>query len=153
MNPDRLNDPTCKFSRQESVRGWLSAKPINGIIRQIQDLRLYIDSLGRPDPYAIRWCDNARRRWNENIVNHTCQIYKIAYVVSESTRKGLVDVYYDFLETLRGRTSVGQLEQHLDNGITGLREAIERIQRSADTRAVDRRTEEILEENRRIQGI
>lgn len=154
MNPDRLNDPICKFSIVESVRGWLSAKPVRSIVRQIEDLRLYVDSLGRPDPYALRWCNNARRRWNEDVLNETRNIYRITYTVLESRRNSeTVEVYYDFLETLRGRRSVGQLEEHLDNGIAGLQETRERIQRSADTRAVDRRIVETLEENRVIQGI
>lgn len=164
--PPRRNDLSHNFSIAESVRGWLVSKPINGPVRANNpDLRQYIDNLGRPDKYALGYCNNSRHRWNDDPGHHTVQVYRISYRFEElkynkpaSTRgrprsrdQEVIEVIYDFLQTLRGRNPVGQLQEHLENEIGGLGATIERIQSCTDTRAVDRAIEQVLQENVAIQ--
>jgi hypothetical protein len=166
MNPEREDVLDKNFSITESVAGYLSPKPIDRGIRLHQDLRLIEDQLRRPHPRARDYCDRLRRVWNEDIIHHTAQIYRIPVEFSEpkySMPRGnrshrrtqdddaRVRVIYNFLRTLRGKRDVAQVGRHLDSGIAGLEATNTRIQEAANTHAVDRAIKQILEENQRIQ--
>jgi hypothetical protein len=166
MNPEREDVIDKNFSITESVSGFLSPKPIDRGIRLHQDLRLIEDQLRRPHPRAKYYCDRLRRAWNEDILHHTAQIYRIQVQFSEPrylTPRGSrsfnrrqpdnsrISVIYDFLRTLRGKRDVAQVGRHIDAGVAGLQEVNTRIQAAADTHAVDRAIQRILEENERIQ--
>jgi len=157
INPDRTNDPDDNFSIVESVRGFLSPKPLSHPYRQ-GDLRIFIDSLRRPDLYAIRFLNNQRRIWNEQIENHAVQLYRVFYTIIEThaaTRRRQeyqIPMIYDYLQTLRGRESVRQVDTHIHNTIAGLEERSAMVHTCLNTGLVDSEIERVLEENRRIQN-
>lgn len=157
INPDNLNDPDMNFSHVEGVRGYLSPKPLTHRQRQ-GDLRLYIDSLDRPDKYATSNLNRQIVYWNLDIANHLNMIYRFSWEVEEirpatSRRKEIRTlVVYDYLRVLRGKDFVGNIQNHIDGTIGGLQERIEAIQDSRDGRKVDAAVRNILTENEHIQN-
>jgi len=155
INPDRTNDPDDNFSIPESVRGWIAPIPLR---YRSDDLRTYVDHLGRPDRYAIGYCNGYRRSWNEDIRHHEAQIYVVKYRILEThpatKRKPeySVPVTHSYLQTLRGKDSVRQIDRHFVDMMGGLEEARERVQPCIDEDAVDRAIEQVLAENERIQN-
>ncbi len=157
INPDRTNDPDDNFSIVESVRGFLSPKPLSHTYRQ-GDLRIYIDSLRRPDLYAIRYLNRQRNIWNESVEGETVKLYSLPYPVVEThaARRNQPErnerVIYDYLQTLRGREAVNSVDTYISNTINGLEDRRAAIRIGLNVRTVDRGIEQILEENRRIQN-
>ncbi len=155
MNPERLNDPDMNFSHAEGVRGFLSPKPVE---YRKGDLRLFLDSLGRPDKYAMV---NLKRQifyWNQKIANrlnmiyvYSCEVEEIAPATARrEERRTLVN--YDYLRVLRGKDFVGRVDGHIDNTIGGLEERKEWIRDSIDGRKVDAAVRTILTQNEHIQN-
>lgn len=155
MNPDWLNDPDMNFSHTEAVRGYLSPKPL---AYRKGDLRLFIDSLGRPDKYAN---ENLKRQifyWNQQIANrlnmiyiYSCEVEEIIPATARREERRML-VNYDYLRVLRGKDFVGRVDGHIDNTIGGLEERKEWIRDSIDGRKVDRAITAVLRQNEHIQN-
>jgi hypothetical protein len=155
MNPDHINDPDMNFSHAEAVRGFLSPKPLT---YRKGDLRLFLDSLGRPDKYAIEKLKREIGYWNQKIANRLNMVYvfscEVEEIIPATARKEETRnlAIYDYLRVLRGRDFVSHVEGHIDGTIGGLEERKEWIQDSVDGRKVDRAVRTILTENERIQN-
>ena len=123
MNPDMVDDPDMNFSHAEAVRGYLSPKPV---AYRKGDLRLFIDSLGRPDAYAMAKLKRQILYWNQQIAHRMSMIYVYSCEVEEinpatkrrEEKRVLVD--YDYLRVLRGKDFVSRVEGHIDETIHGL---------------------------------
>jgi hypothetical protein len=158
MNPEKNTNPDDNFSRIESIRGWMSPKPLNKRIAMSQDLRLILDSLKRLDLYAAKFCDNIRWRWNHEAGNETKQVRIIKFAQNEihpATKRNpeqIIPVYHSYIRFLRGKDEVGQLDKHLADEMNGIEETRETIQNCVNTRAVDRAFDEVIEENERIRN-
>ena len=158
MNPERTNEPDDNFSIMESIRGFLSPKPIRARVKMSEDLMFYEDSVKRPDKYARGFCDRSRYRWNKDPSNKVRQIYVIYYdtmeIHKQTKRKAAyqIDVVYHYLRVMRGVYHVRQMDKHFDNQMNGISNKREIIQACLNTKAVDRAIEETLQENDVIQS-
>lgn len=154
MNPERTLEPEDNFTIWESVAEWIRPIPIR--LRE-DDIRTYIDGYGRPDSYATAYCNGRRREWNENIANYPVQIYRVYYdytkiIPATKRRKERREpVTWDWLQTLRGRDSVRQVDTMFVNMIDGLEERRQAIQSCENARTVDQRIDEVLRENEAIE--
>jgi len=155
INPERRDDPDVNFSHAEAVRGYLSPKPTK---HRQGDLRLFIDSLGRPDKYAMANLKRQIFNWNQRIANRLNMIYVYSCEVEEiipATRRHeerRTRVKYDYLRVLRGSDFVNHVEGHIDGTIGGLEKRKDIIQDSRNGRRVDTAIRTVLTENERIQN-
>lgn len=151
LNPDFTDDPDDNFSILESVRGFLSPKPLNSPYRH-GDLRLYIDSLGRPDAYALNRLNRQRLEWNQGFEGSTLRLKRVFYPVklthpaTKRRAEYIEPVLYDYLQIVRGKQAVAQIDQHLQNMTDGIADVREDLQRCANTRDVDREIQRVLKE-------
>lgn len=159
MNPDFTSDPDDNFSILESIRGFLSPKPIGSTFRNQSDLRFYIDSVGRPDLYAIRCLDRQRSRWNQGIEGSTLRLKRVYYPVTipHPAKKGIPawseTVLYDYLRIARGKEDVNQINIHAQNTINGLNDSIDDINANClNVRNIDKEIQRVLQENRNIEN-
>lgn len=146
-NPDRLADPDKNQSKAELVEGF-----IRGHLGKIP-----VDSRGRPDSVIMAFANSALRRWNRRPENHTTQLYSIPYtqreIIPATKRKPQfeIDVIHDYLQTLRGKDSVRNVDRRFHSGIAGMETSSKIIQNCVNTKAVDEQLERVLQENQRIQ--
>lgn len=144
MNPDWSENPELNFSNIESIRGYSGRDLI------LEDNRV--------DRNLVYYFGQRRNEWNNDPRNHYRQLYVVPHEgvqMLKPTRKKpdkSRSVIYWFMETLRGRGAVGSVNQRFDDGIAGLQTAQDRIRDSMRVSRVDVAVDEILEENRRIQG-
>ena len=61
LNPELSNEPDDNFGLMEAIRGYIVPIPLR--YRQ-DDIRQYIDNLGRPDLYAKNYFNRQILRWN-----------------------------------------------------------------------------------------
>src|SRR5512134_738916 len=149
INPERLNDPDVNFSRIESVMGWVAPIPLN---LRPSEIRVYVDSMDRPDLYTLRYCDRARLEWNEDPAYYPLFIYRIHVDAIEETQatktrpRQEVPVVYHYLRTMRGRDEVRQVDGHIANTIEGLEDRRASIQAAENIREVERVRQRVLDE-------
>lgn len=149
INPERSNDPDVNFSRIESVMAWVAPIPLR---LRSPDIRVYIDSLDRPDLYALRYCDRQRLEWNEDPAYYPLFIYRIyhdaveIYPGARGRPERRINVIYDYLQTIQGRDNVRQVDAHLVNTIDGLEDRRASIQGAENIREVERVRERVLNE-------
>lgn len=157
MNPDFTNDPDDNFSILESIRGFLSPKPLSSPYRH-GDLRLYIDSLGRPDAYALNRLNRQRLEWNQGIEDSTLRLKRVFYPVelphpaTKRTPAYTENVLYDYLQIVRGKQAVAQIDQHLQNMTNGIEDVRTDLQQCANIKNVDTEIQRVLQENRDIEN-
>ena len=143
INPDFLENLEYNFSVFESIRGFTGRELMN------ED--------GRPDKNLVYYYDKARHLWNKDPAHHYVQLYVVRHEGVESVRPTRTrpdktrSVIYNFLETLRGRGAVNDVNKRMDDGISGLRATQDRIRDSVQVSRVDSAIDEIIEENERIQ--
>lgn len=146
LNPELSNEPDDNFGLMEAIRGYIVPIPLR--YRQ-DDIRQYIDNLGRPDLYAKNYFNRQILRWNSNPENRHRQIYKIGFNVTEIHRTRRREPYeevrvYTYLKTLRGDEFVSTVDERIDRVINGLNDRRDSIEVCRDVDAVERAIEERL---------